>query len=464
MKECTWSARPYLPLRDAERGSVPYICRLAPGETDLTFQWFDKTYGCGHTVHWKKSDDTEWNCRTIERETEVLAGLTPDTEYTFYLSREDGSAVSKSRLFYTCKAHGTVVNYNHPNDGFYDYSGRYLSSPGILRLPSGKLLVSHDVFGSGPQQGLTILYTSADEGKSWQFLTEIYPLFWAKFFLVSGRLYTLGMLRQYGDLVISVSDDEGLTWQEPVTLLHGDNGKGAGMHQNATPVLIHAGRIYTGIECGAWDLWNDRAYGHMLLSAPADCDLLYKNNWEYTPMAFFDSAKAELPTAEFVTAIEGNAIAGPDGNVYNLLRMDPVNCERKTPINKAVLTRLVDFDHPLEFVDVVHPLVGIRHKFFVRQDPVTSLYFMVHNEEHEKNIGRRSCISLSVSADLRTWRKLATLVDTTETPRTGVSYPSFLIDGEDILYVSRSAFGKLKSEHDNNYVTFHRLENFRALL
>lgn len=464
MKECAWAGRPYIPPREPARGKGPYICRMAPGEGSLTFEWLDNDFSGEHTVYWKKRGADAWESRAITGPVMTLTDLAPYTDYELFVARGDGSARSSARLFYTCGAEGIVVNYNHPDDDFYGYSGRYLSSPSIVRLPSGRLLIGHDVFGDGPQQGLTILYTSADEGETWSFLNELYPLFWAKFFVHQGKLFVIGLLRLYGDLVVSCSEDEGATWREPTILMHGDNGYQAGMHQNVTPVLRYGGRIYTGIECGSWGQRNSRAFGHMLLSAPAECDLMAKENWEFTPMAFFDPAKAELPTAEYVTAMEGNAVAGPDGEIYCLLRMDPVNCERKAPINKAIMTKLIDFEHPLEFVDVIHPRVGIRHKFFIQQDAKTGLYFMLHNEEMEKNIGRRCIISLSVSENLKDWRKLRTLLDCTRLPRNGVSYPAFIIDGEDILYVSRSAFGNLRSEHDNNYITFHRLKNFRALL
>ena len=59
---------------------------------------------------------------------------------------------------------------------------------------------------------------------------------------------------------------------------------------------------------------------------------------------------------------------------------------------------------------------------------------------------------------------MTTLLDCTDIPRNGVSYPSFIIDGDDILYVSRTAYGQLENAHDNNYVTFHRLQNFRELV
>ena len=465
MKDRRWGQAPYAPIRNPERATNPYICRLAPYGDRFVFEWFDKGFNGTHTVYWRiRGSEDAWQSKPAEASVVTVDGLEDKTDYEFYIARDDGSATSTVRLVYTCKLDEEVINYNHPEDDHYAFSGHYLSSPGIIKLPSGRLLLTHDVFGSGPSQGLAIIFKSDDDGTSWQFLTEMYPLFWPKFFVHRGKLYALGCARQYGDLIISESADEGATWCEPVVLIHSDNGQNAGLHQSCTPVVEQNGRLYTCMESGNWGLWNDVAFGSMMLSVPSDSDLMCKDNWDRTPLAFLDPKNAPFPTAEFTTCIEGNAVAGPDGEIYNILRIDPVNCERKKAQNAAVMMKLKSMDEPLEFVQMLDVKVGIRHKFFIQRDEKTGLYFMVHNEEMEKNIERRCIISLSVSEDLYTWRKLTTLLDCTDTPKAGYSYPSFCINGDDIIYVSRTAFGKLKSEHDNNYVTVHRLKNFRDLL
>jgi len=49
----------------------------------------------------------------------------------------------------------------------------------------------------------------------------------------------------------------------------------------------------------------------------------------------------------------------------------------------------------------------------------------------------------------------------------GFQYPSFLIDGEDIVFVSRTSYddgvGGAYRQHDSNYFTFHRIEKFRNI-
>ena len=107
----------------------------------------------------------------------------------------------------------------------------------------------------------------------------------------------------------------------------------------------------------------------------------------------------------------------------------------------------------------------MRCKFFVQRDDATGLYFLLSNERTANNpSNRRSLVTLSVSEDLRNWRKLSEVLDCTEIDKHGVGYVSFCFDGEDIIFVSRTAWGKLKDEHDNNMITFHRIKDYKALL
>ena len=464
MKERPWGFAPYAPKLRPDRAVSPYICRVAPDRSSICFEWFDPVNAGECFAAWRLQGDGEFSTRPVEPGTVTIGGLEENRNYEICVFRADGSARSDVRLVFTCECIGTVVNYSHPEDPAFDFSGRYLGSPFIIRLPSGRLIISHDFHGIGPQQALSVLFYSDDDGESWHFLTELYPMFWPKLFVNGGVLYAMGPAGQYGDYIISCSHDDGKTWREPVVLLRGDHGSEEGMHQAPTPVTFHNGRIYTGIEFGNWTKPGKEKFAATVLSAPCGSDLLDPASWDFTPPVPFDPANANFPDADFVTAIEGNAIPGPDGVIYNLLRIDPVGCDRSKVNNTCIMTKLVSFDEPLRFVRMIDAPVGIRHKFFIQHDGETNLYFMVHNEETVKNIERRCIFSLSASEDLVHWRRLTTLLDCTDIPRNGVSYPSFIIDGDDILYVSRTAYGQLKNEHDNNYVTFHRLRNFRDLV
>ena len=78
----------------------------------------------------------------------------------------------------------------------------------------------------------------------------------------------------------------------------------------------------------------------------------------------------------------------------------------------------------------------------------------------------RNLLSLAYSKDLETWHVLEDLIDGTDydPKNVGFQYVSFCFDGDDIVYLSRTAFNGAQNYHDNNYVTFHRVKNFRVFL
>ncbi len=473
MKELKWASSPCVPRKNPERYYAPHICRLAPGDSKFTLEWFDNGSNGGHTLYCKPHEsDGEYTAHSLNNRTVTVSGLRNDTDYEIFIERDDKSAKSHTRLVNPCSPPGVVINYMHPNETYFDFAGIYPASPSIVRLPSGTLLATHDIFGFGSGMGMGFVYASHDGGKTWNYQTEINPLHWATPFVVKGRLYLFGCFGESGNFVISESHDEGKTWSEPVTLMYTDKKpKEAELHRGAMPIIEHNGRIYTGFEIGAWGCRGEHGFEHSILSASVDSDLLNIDSWEHTPFGTVPQDKFlnENSTADYVVAIEGNTVAGPDGQIYNMLRLDPMTNEvREGSIgvnNACVLFKLKSFDEPLELVGRVDAPVGMRCKFFVQRDDATGLYFLLSNERTANNpSNRRSLVTLSVSEDLRNWRKLSEVLDCTEIDKHGVGYVSFCFDGEDIIFVSRTAWGKLKDEHDNNMITFHRIKDYKALI
>ncbi|MBT6143947.1 MAG: exo-alpha-sialidase, partial [Gemmatimonadetes bacterium] len=103
-------------------------------------------------------------------------------------------------------------------------------SPGICRLPGGRLVVTDGLRGADSDdipepkycerpghfwQGQ--VFTSDDGGRTWDAGVR-YPIMHARPFVAGGALYIIG---HAGDLMIMRSDDDGLTWSEPVALTEG---------------------------------------------------------------------------------------------------------------------------------------------------------------------------------------------------------------------------------------------------
>ena len=75
----------------------------------------------------------------------------------------------------------------------------------------------------------------------------------------------LGVSREYGDLLIGASDDDGVSWTAPTVLFRGANCSNmSGLHRAPMPVLISHGRIMTDVQYGAW---HTKVFGDAVLSA-----------------------------------------------------------------------------------------------------------------------------------------------------------------------------------------------------
>ena len=80
--------------------------------------------------------------------------------------------------------------------------------------------------------------------------------------------------------------------------------------------------------------------------------------------------------------------------------------------------------------------------------------------------GQRNVLALQASEDLYNWRVVKTLLDyRNEDPnKVGFQYISFMIEGDDIFYVSRTAINGARNYNDANCITFHTIGNFRRYL
>ncbi len=121
---------------------------------------------------------------------------------------------------------------------------------------------------------------------------------------------------------------------------------------------------------------------------------------------------------------------------------------------------------------------GAQSKFTIRFDEISGKYFAIaskitapglrsydweHSPHHQRNV-----LKLISSPDLKTWTEDYTLLSyrkgdalTKENP-IGFQYADWIIDGDDMLVVSRTAWSEAPNYHDANYITFHRNDGFRG--
>ena len=171
----TWSYRPYSPPFH-EIGD-PYLCRIAPGKDSVTLEWLGSPEG-EYRVKWGLRGESGFTDEISVRGTSVtFAGLEEGRDYACAVFCADTGSRSRIRLFRTGEAVGTVVNYLHPDDEAYAFSGRYLCSPCIVRHPDGHLLASMDLFAGDAPQNLSMIFRSDDDGATWHWLTDLFPCF-----------------------------------------------------------------------------------------------------------------------------------------------------------------------------------------------------------------------------------------------------------------------------------------------
>lgn len=357
---------------------------------------------------------------------------------------------------------GVVINHIPASEG------RYVGSPGLAVLPDGDYVASHDEFGpkSGQRTGaMTRIFRSTDKGKSWRKIADIENAFWSTLFMHRDALYLLGTTYEYGDLVIRRSTDGGATWTVP-------EGEHSGLlrdgeyHTAPVPVIEHKGRLWRGVEPAPGPAgWGVR-FQAAVMSAPVEADLLKASNWTISEPLLRDPAWLN---GTFKAWLEGNTVLTREGTLVDVLRVD----YRPGP-ELAAIVRVGDdgtraaFDPAKDFVS----FPGGAKKFTIRWDEKSGRYWSLVNPALPRHAGvdnarARNVLAITSSPDLRAWSIHKLLLEHPDVKNHGFQYPEWLFDGKDIIAAVRTAhddgLGGAHNNHDANYLTFHRIKNFRRL-
>ena len=361
------------------------------------------------------------------------------------------------------KAPGVVVAHSPAS------SQTYLGSPGICILPDGTYLAKCDLFGRGAprEKGpITRVFRSKDRGKTWHHLTDVPQLFWASIFPHRDAVYLLGSGGKGGrEAVIRRSTDGGRTWTEPVDEKTGRLRAEGTHHCAPTPVIEHKGRLWRGMETVVGKGWG-HPFRTLMMSVPVDADLLDASAWTFSNAL---PSKKEWLGGEFRGWLEGNAVPTPNGQIVNILRVHYLPSG-----GKAAVVEVSDggkesrFNPDTGFVDCP----GGCKKLNIRFDPVSKQYWNISNwippwDEGGNPERTRNTMALSCSEDLKHWTVKTILVYHPDLAEHGFQYIDWVFDGDDIAALSRTAcddgLGGAHNQHDANFITFHRVKNFRNL-
>jgi hypothetical protein len=332
---------------------------------------------------------------------------------------------------------------------------RYIGSPSIEVLPNGSYVASHDFFGPASNQNkssTTRTFRSDDRGRTWRRTAEFQDQFWSNLFFHRGALYLLGTTYEYGRIVIRKSTDGALTWSQPSYLTDD-----AGYHTAPVTMIKRKGKLWRSFEFHPEGKWG--FFEAFVMNASEKADLMDPKSWTKLPRLKFP--KGEIEGDHW---LEGNLVEDRRGRLVNMLRVDLLN-----GLERAAVTVVDEKSSSLKF-DKSIPLPGAAKKFQIRWDKKSKLYWCLSNPAPagtEKPASIRNHLLLLSSPDLETWTIWQTILQHPDPIHHAFQYVDWRFDGNDIIVASRTAFddadGGAHRAHDANYMTFHRIENFRRL-
>ena len=407
-----------------------------------------------------------------------------------------------------------VTVYESPDpEKFYAYS------PGITRLPSGRLVATMDQGGPGVKdpsfkrtaEGKPLLgkiYTSDDHGKTWIHRADM-PLLHARPFVAGNQVYVLG---HCGDLGIMRSRDGGDTWQGAFWLTHGQ-----GWHQAPSNVHYTRGNIYLVMETPTepYHGWAVSRLAPVLMRGREEDDLTRKENWTFSNRYSFqdllrDAGPPNLIGVPFfkvgMTApkrkhdkrwmydpgwLETHVVQftdpkhdwyDPDGRTFYLWARAHTGSTNLACIAKATEQEdgslVVGPAHAPSGVPMAYvPCPGGHLKFHILYDEPSRRFWLVSNQSTDSmtrpellgddrfNLpnNERHRLALYFSKNCVDWCFAGRVADTGHYKQAR-NYPSMVIDGDDLHILSRSGDARAHSAHDGNLITFHTVRHFRRLV
>ena len=363
------------------------------------------------------------------------------------------------------KVPGVVVSHSPASTGIY------LSSPSLIILSNGRYCATCDEFGPGSTertQGVTRVFISGDRGQTWQRLANVQPAFWSTLFVHGKALYLIGSTNSRNSrLFIRKSSDWGQTWTSPTGPENGLLRPEVPVQTNAGSITICHDRLWFG---SVFDLLGPHGWGtsfrFFVMSAPLKADLLKDSSWTYsTPIV----SNPSFLQGGFHGLVEGTITTGPAGLPLTLYRVS-----YDDPQEKALVARtcadgtILGFDPLRDFIN----FPGGGKKFIVRYDRASKVYWSLSNWVPKRHAGfnperTRNTLALISSPDLYHWTIRTAVLHHPDVKFHAFQYVDFQFDGTDLIALSRTAYddglGGAHSQHDANFITFHRFQNFRDL-
>ena len=353
----------------------------------------------------------------------------------------------------------------------------FIHDPGMIKMPDGRLLAFSPCWKKGPEPEYKVVVSeSIDNGLCWKEIC-ILPYSDATPFLYNGVLYLFTEYRQHEGVYFTCSFDGGYTWEDPIQV------SDKGYWNCQTSMVQRDGKLY-------WCMDDS----HLRLVA-ACCDL---EKGVMNPDAWRFSEPLTLPETprclnRHLNPIQYKKWPGAWPNEFGVLEANVVDVhgelvviarviiDEYSTVNLGAYLKITDTDEDglgLLFLQY-HPLPGGQCKFSIAYDKLSDMFYMASNLPansidlmgyREKWIGSgcsgstgndRRILALWYSLDTFNWIPIG-IIAIAQKARQAFMYPSMLIDGDDLILLSRTSIDA-PNQHDADYSTFHRISNFREL-
>ncbi len=389
-----------------------------------------------------------------------------------------------------------VMINNYDNADEIDYSIIYhvpssdyfVHDPGITMLSDGTYLafipvwcrkvISQEETGNEKQKvqrefkaDKVVINRSADKGNTWKTICEL-PYAEATPIVIGDDIYLFTQHYQHEAVYFTCSHDGGYTWETAVKVLD------LPLWNCQQHMVIRDNKLY-------WCMDEEHKYFYAVC-----CDL---DQGIMNPEAWRVSKRVTLPDIpeNMVFGVKkrgwyrpwpGNMVL--ESNVVDvngrMMAIGRVVCDEYGTANFSAVFHIEDTDGELKLTfQQFYPLPGGQCKFNIVEDPITKLYWMASNlptntlnlidyydllqkTEYVGGPGNeRRILTLWYSLDALNWIP-AGIIAKADSMLQAFMYPSMVIDGEDLVMVSRTAV-EASCQHDADYATFHRVPNFRKL-
>ena len=322
-----------------------------------------------------------------------------------------------------------------------------LANPKLIVMPNGDYFAS---IRHATGTSATSVWRSVDKGATWTLVGSDLQVNQDSLFQHKGSIYLIGAnLSGSGATRIYKSSDNGVTW---TTATFSSSGGG----DAPSHVDVVNGRLWKAASTSG---------GEGFFSAPVDADLMLESSWTLTVGKYSSITLAN--GQRYSSGNEGTLLTTKEGILINAGKDDVYRPEDgwKDGIS-LVQPDLTDITKTTYDPDYAGPrLPGSGSKYTVRYDPVSDRYWaLTSGGDPRTNLNLYS--ASSVGGRIGDFQLEKTVLRGVSTSYHGFNYPFMQIDGDDIIFTSRTAWethrGQATRWHDGNVFTFHRIKNFRG--